>query len=249
MISTKYKNTLFRTEWNWEALLQGNRLPKIHKIPNETDEATLRQYYRDSLRQISEIKEYLDEISPDTRDEALGEIGRYFRLKECALTKDVENQLADEYMFCRATAISCYETMYEYMKDLAILIETKEGRPPLLPDFKDYEYDAYYLPKPTTATQTEAPNTDATGIERPTVKQSSIAKAVYHFSFTGKPKSKVIADWIFTHCDVKLNDGTPATSRSLAKEITTVKTDDTRRGQKFKLTLELALLATFPPLE
>ena len=111
--------------------------------------------------------------------------------------------------------------------------------------------------QPTTATQPEQTKTDATvipppealEIERPTVKQSSIAKAVYHFSFTGKPKSKVIADWIFTHCDVKLNDGTPATSRSLAKEITTVKTDDTRRGQKFKLTLELALLATFPPLE
>lgn len=132
--------------------------PPLHKI--DTDDIELLWLYWERAEiEFREIDYKLKNMLPDTRDEA-----KEYVAETDDGTDEEKRILTHLYMMQRQQCISDYYEFKEYLQGVRgkIQIAQRGKGAPDLPEFTDYEYDAYYLPKPTTATQPEQTKTEAT---------------------------------------------------------------------------------------
>jgi len=227
--------------------------PPLHKI-STNDIELLWLYWERAEIEYNSIKYNLDNVFPDTSIEAKEHYSRKVNLT------DENKRIESNYiMVSRQTAIDAYYAYKEYLQGIRgkIQIAQRGKGAPDLPDFTDYEYDAYYLPKPTTATQTEAIQPEAPEQlkpERHAVEQSRIAKAAYFFYYYGLTEKGYsyteYASWIFEHCDVILKKTRNlSTPDKLAKQIKDMMSDEVKRGKQHTVRKEIAILKQLPPLE
>jgi len=162
MITGNHKNELRKTFYNPEYAFcefyvneDGTKRPNewtppLHKI-STNDIELLWLYWERAEIEYNSIKYNLDSVLPDTSDEAKKHVS-----KQVNLTDEDKRIEAHSLMMSRQSAIDAYYAYKEYLQGIRgkIQIAQRGKEAPDLPDFTDYEYDAYYLPKPPTTTTT-----------------------------------------------------------------------------------------------